>query len=171
MDKTLFTYQRYFLRIWCSGIVLPFVFMIQYLVAEWMKIEYANFWYILICCIIMLFWLFIYYKFTQKYKWFERTGFYWITNGLVYIQKHSKTYELKNIKWVKGTTTSVFGMEKSGMLAIQLDNKKIILVSSQTESVDSFADSDLLLIFETILECNTDLRKYDGFDYLYETDQ
>ena len=168
MEKTLFTYQQWFLRIGCAGIALPFALIIQHLVAKLMDIEYANFWYILICGIIMLICLYIYYKFTQKYKWFERTGAYWIKDETVYIQKQNKIYELKKVNWLRGTTVSVYGMAKSGMLVIQLDKRKIVLVTSQTTPVDSFADSELLHLFETILEYNTKLKKDETLDFWYE---
>ena len=169
MEKTPFTYQRWFLRIWCAGIGLPVVLIFQRLVAKTMGIEYANFGYVLICGIMMLAWLYIYYKLTQRHKWFERTGVYWIKDGTVYIQKQNKVYELKKVKWLRGTTVSVYGMAKAGMLVIQFDTKKIVLVSSQTTSVDSFANCELLHIFETILEYNSELIKDDDFDFWYES--
>ena len=168
MEKNLFTYQRWFLRIGCAGLALPLILIVQLLVAESMGIEYANFWYFLICAIIMFVWLYVYYKCTQNLKWFERTGAYWIENGIVYIQKQNKIYELKKVNWLRGTTVSVYGMAKAGMLVIQSEKKKIVLVSSQTKSVDSFADSELLRIFEKILEHNTELKKDDALDFWYE---
>ena len=116
----------------------------------------------------MFVWLYVYYKCTQNRKWFERTGAYWIENGIVYIQKQNKIYELKKVNWLRGTTVSVYGMAKAGMLVIQSEKKKIVLVSSQTKSVDSFADSELLHIFEKILEYNTELKKDDALDFWYE---
>ena len=168
MDKTLFTYQRWFLRIGCAGIALPFILIIQVLVAELMNIEYANFLYNLIFGIIMLIWLYIYYKFTQKHNWFERTGAYWIKDGTVYIQKQKKVYEIKKVKWLRGTTISAYGMAKAGMMVIKFDKKKIVLVSSQTISVDTFANCELLHIFETIFQYNTDLIKDDALEFWYE---
>ena len=168
MDKTLFTYQRWFLRIGCAGIALPLVLIVQFVVAELMGIEYANFWYFLICAIIMFVWLYVYYKCTQNRKWFERTGAYWIENGIVYIQKQNKIYELKKVNWLRGTTVSVYGMAKAGMLVIQSGKKKIIFVSSQATSIDSFSNCELLQLFETILEYNTDLIKDDTLDFWYE---
>lgn len=170
MEKTLFTYQRWFLRIGCAGIGLPLVWIIRNLASKLMNIEYANFCYILICSITMFIWFYVYYKFTQKHKWFERTGAYWIKDGTVYLQKQNKIYELKNIKWLRGTTVSVYGMTKAGMLVIQLDKKKIIIVSSQTTSIDSFEDSELLHIFETILEYNTELKKEEDLEFWYENE-
>ena len=157
------------MRIGCAGIGLPVVLIIQGLVAKSMGIEYANFWYILICGIIMLIWLYIYYKFTQRHKWFERTGVYWIKDGMVYLQKQNKVYELKKVKWLRGTTVSAYGMAKAGMLVIQSDEKKIVLVSSQTTSVESFANCELLHMFETILEYNIELTKDNDFDFWYES--
>ena len=168
MEKNLFTYQRWFLRIVCAGLALPLILIVQLLVAESMGIEYANFWYFLICAIIMFVWLYVYYKCTQNRKWFERTGAYWIENGIVYIQKQNKIYELKKVNWLRGTTVSVYGMAKAGMLVIQFGKKKIIFVSSQATSIDSFSNCELLQLFETILEYNTDLIKDDTLDFWYE---
>jgi hypothetical protein len=168
MEKTLFKYQRWFLRIGCSGIALPCVLILQNAVAKLMNIECANFWYSLICAAIMFIWLYVYYKFTQKHKCFEKTGAYWIKDGAVYIQKQNKIYELEKVNWLRGTTVSVYGMAKSGMLVIQFGKKKIIFVSSQATSIDSFSNCELLQLFETILEYNTDLIKDDTLDFWYE---
>ena len=168
MEKTLFKYQRWFLRIGCSGIALPCVLILQNAVAKLMNIECANFWYILICAAIMFIWLYVYYKFTQKHKCFEKTGSYWIKDGTVYIQKQNKIYELEKVNWLRGTTVSVYGMAKAGMLVIQFGKKKIIFVSSQATSIDSFSNCELLQLFETILEYNTDLIKEDTLDFWYE---
>ena len=168
MEKTLFKYQRWFLRIGCSGIALPCVLILQNAVAKLMNIEYANFWYTLICTSIMFIWLYVYCKFTQKHKCFEKTGSYWIKDGTVYIQKQNKIYELEKVNWLRGTTVSVYGMAKAGMLVIQFGKKKIIFVSSQATSIDSFSNCELLQLFETILEYNTDLIKDDTLDFWYE---
>ena len=168
MEKTLFKYQRWFLRIGCSGIALPCVLILQNAVAKLMNIECANFWYILICAAIMFIWLYVYYKFTQKHKCFEKTGAYWIKDGTVYIQKQNKIYKLEKVNWLRGTTVSVYGMAKAGMLVIQFGKKKIIFVSSQATSINSFSNCELLQLFETILEYNTDLIKDDTLDFWYE---
>lgn len=168
MEKTKFTYQRWFLRIGCAGVGLPFGWVIQKLIAKLMDIEYADFWYILICSVIMLAWLYVYYKFTKKHNWFERTGTYWVQNSTVYIKKQNKVYEISKVRWLHGTTVSVYGVAKEGMLVIQSGKQKIVLVSSQATPVDSFANCELLHLFETILENNTQLTKDDTLDFWYE---
>ena len=102
------------------------------------------------------------------YNWFERTGAYWIKDGTVYIQKQKKVYEIKKVKWLRGTTISAYDMAKAGMMVIKFDKKKIVLVSSQTTSVDTFANCELLHIFETIFQYNTDLIKDDTLEFWYE---
>lgn len=169
MEKITFIYQRWLFKHVCAGNGLPIVFVSQNLVAKSMGLESANFCYILICCIIMFAWLYIYYQFAQRYKWFERTGLYWVKDGIVHIHKKNKVYELKKVKWLRGTTVSVYGMAKTGMLVIQFEKKKIVLVSSQTTSIDSFSDCDLLHLFETILKYSSDLIKDKDFDYWYES--
>lgn len=171
MEKITFTYQRWFLKISCSAIGLPVAMIIQYIVAESSGLEYANFWYILICVVIMFAWLYIYYKFTQRHNMFERTGFCLIKNGTMYIQKQNKAYELKNIKWLRGTIVSIYGIAKSGMLIIQSGKKKIVLVSSQATSVNSFANCELRCLFETILKYNPELIKNNDIDYWYESNE
>ena len=53
-------------------------------------------------------------------------------------------------------------------VAVQFGKKKIIFVSSQATSIDSFSNCELLQLFETILEYNTDLIKDDTLDFWYE---
>ena len=171
MIKTPFIYQRWFLRIFCAGSILPFVFAIQYLFAKQMKIEYANMWYIVVCIIIALIGNIGYYKYTQHKKWFERKGYYWVENEIVYIQKKNKIFKLENVKWLRGTTVSAYGVAKSGMLVIQFKKSKIILISSSVQSVDDFSESELLSLFETILEHNPKLKKDDTLNYWYELEE
>lgn len=168
MQKKDFTYQRWFIRIFCSGIGFPLLLLAQFMIAKIMKIKNANIWYILFCAITAFGWFFIYYKFTQRKNWFERKGTYWIENEVVYIQIKNRVYILKDVKWLRGTTVSVYGIAKSGMLVVQFGKKKIFLVSSSTTPVDNFSNSDLLYLFETILEYNPKLKKDDTFDFWYE---
>lgn len=168
MNKTTFTYQKWFLKIFCAGSILPFLLVIQYLFSMLMKIEHANMWYIAICIIIALTGNIGYYKYAHHKKWFERKGYYWVENKIVYIQKKNKIYKLENVKWLRGTTISAYGIAKSGMLVIQFEKSKIILVSSSTEAVNDFSDSELLHLFETILEYNPKLKKDGTIDYWYE---
>ena len=44
-------------------------------------------------------------------------------------------------------------------------------MSSQATSVDSFADCELLHIFEKIVENNTELKKDDVLDFWYEIEK
>lgn len=169
MVKTPFIYQRWFLRIFCAGIMLPIIMLVQNLFALLLGIEYANFRYIVICCIVALCDLAVYYKITQRHKWFERTGTYWVDNGIVYIQRRNKIYELRNIKRLRGTTVSAYGIAKSGMLIIESEKDKLFFVSSSTESVACFSKCDLFPLFEKILEWNPQLKKDDTLDFWYES--
>ena len=109
--------------------------------------------------------LFFCFIFSQK----KIINFHLITILFTFLFYIPKIYELKKVNWLRGTTVSVYGMAKAGMLVIQSEKKKIVLVSSQTKSVDSFADSELLRIFEKILEHNTELKKDDALDFWYES--
>lgn len=168
MEKTQFKYQRWFLRIFCSGIMLIPVFLLQVLLAIMLDIEYVNFWYLLICGVIAIAGITVFYKYTQHHRWFERQGTYWVENGIVYIEKKSKIHEIKNVTWLRGATVSAYGAAKSGMLVIKQEKKKTVLVDSSPKSVESFADSNLLPLFKIIAECNPELVKDDILDFWYE---
>ncbi len=168
MEKTPFTYQRWHLKILFSGVMLLIAIPIQFFIAKWMEIEEANFWYGAICVISMLGLLLVYYQCAQKLKWFVREGVYWVNNGVVYIQTKNKIYELKNVTWLRGTTVSVYGHSKSGMLVVQSGKKKTVFVSFSTKSIDHFSECELLSLFETILEYNPTLKKDDTLDFWYE---
>lgn len=87
VEKTEFIYQRWYLRLFFAVVMLPLEFTVQMLFAEWLEIEYADFWYGLLCIVIGLIGIGIYYKLTEHTKWFLKKGFYWVENGMVYIQK------------------------------------------------------------------------------------
>lgn len=168
MEKIQFRYQSWYLKILCSGIILPLIFGIQYLFATVLNIEYANFGYLFVCGIIAIVGFCAYFKCAQYREWFERKGVYWVENGTVYIQKQNKTHEIKNIKWLRGTTVSAYGAAKAGMLVVKYGEKKMVLVASSKKSVESFSDSELRPLFEIILEYNTELIKDGALDFFYE---
>ena len=168
MEKTPFTYQRWFLKILFSAVTFCVVIPIQLLIAKWLGIEYANFLYLLICAVVVLAFLFVYYKCAQKYKWFVRQGAYWVNDGIVYIEKQNKVYQVKNVTWLRGTTVSIYGLSKSGMLVVQCEKEKIILVSFSSNEIHDFSECELLPLFETILEYNPALQKDGTLDFWYE---
>lgn len=171
MEKTEFIYQRWFLRVLCSAMMLPFIILIQLLLVELSGIEDANFWINLILVIICFLGFGLYYKYTQNCKWFLRKGSYWVEDGIVYIQTNKKTYELKNVKCLMGTTVSAYGYAKSGMLKIDIGKRTITLASPSIRKIKSFSDSELLPLFETVLEYNTELKKSDVLEFCYEIEK
>lgn len=171
MEKTEFVYQRWFLRIACSWLVLPLVFVLQHFLFRLFHIEQINFWFFVICIAVSFSGMSIYFKYTDRRKWFERTGSYWVEDGTVFIQKHNKLYRIQNANWLQGTTVSAYGLAKSGMLVVRFEGVKVVLVSSLNTRQDAFSDSDLLDLFETILENNPNLIKDDKLDFWYESKQ
>ena len=175
MEKTPFVYQRWYLRMFCSAIVLPIVFAIRYTLASVMGIEVENLswnligWsWIVSGVMIILAGLAVYYKLTQNCGWFEKQGAYWVQDGIVYIHKQGKVWQLQNVTWVNGTTVSIYGMAKTALLVIQCEKQKIILASSSRETVRGFADSAMLPLLEKIVHNNPELIQDDTLDYWYE---
>ena len=99
---------------------------------------------------------------------FFKKGLYWTENETIYVQKGKKIYTVQNVTWLRGTTVSVWGLAKSGMLVIQYQKKKIVLFSAPMKDGKNFADSELLYLFETVLEHNSHLHKNDEIDFWYE---
>jgi hypothetical protein len=168
MKKTEFIYQRWYLRLFSAAFIVPLELVIQILFAEWMEIEYADFWYVLFCIVIGLACIGIYYKLTEHSKMFFKKGLYWTENETVYVQKGKKIYTVQNVTWLRGTTASVWGLARSGMLVIQYQKKKIVLFSAPMKDGKNFADCELLYLFETVLEHNSRLHKNDEIDFWYE---
>ena len=165
---TAFTYQRRYLMLFCAGIVLPFIFALQNLLAVLLHVEEFNVGFLLLCALLMLLFLVAYYQCAQHFHWFERTGAYWVENGTVYLQIGRKTVDVKNVTWMRGTTVSAYGLLKSGMLVIQSEGKKIVLFSPSSKNITDFSQSSLLSLLETVLECNPSLKKDETLDFWYE---
>ncbi len=163
MDKTQFTYQRWFLRVF---LVLSIILSIIVIAAS---LPYEGFWFHLISnlavCVIVHF----YFTLMKRCKWFICEGTYWVEDGVVFIEKGKKTHSLNGVKAVYGTTISYLGYAKSGMLRIDYGNKKkVILISRSTEGIENFSDCDLYALLETVLEHNPNLQKSDDPDFFYE---
>lgn len=148
--------------------MLPLIFVTQYLFSMLMSIEYANLVYILVYVIVAAIGILIYYKYTENNKWFMKKGEFWVEDGILYIQTERKIYEVKNVKWLRGTTVSAYGYAKSGMLVIQFQKTKVVFVSTSIDSTECFADSELFPLFETILHYNPQLKKDDTIEFWYE---
>ncbi len=164
MQKIVFKYQKLFLKIFCAGIGYVGVFAIKGLLTDLPD----N---IFVTIVVGSIWLYAFFKFTQHYNLFERNGAYWVENEIVYIQKGKRVFEIKNVQWLKGTTASFYGMEKSGMLVIKLEKRKIVLISLSDAAIDSFSKSELFPVFETVLKYNPELKRIDTLDFLYENKQ
>ena len=169
MNKIQFTYQRWFLRVFCLLVITFLIILAEYEFVILAKIPHENFWFDLVvissCCIITHF----YSKFTQHCKWFISKGAYWIEDGIILIETRKKTYSLNNIKCLCGTTISFGGYIKSGMLKIDFNHKTLTFISLSTENIKTFSDSGLFNLFETVLQHNTNLEKVDSLKFFYKS--
>ncbi len=166
--KINFTYQLWYPRIFGIGLLFPILFLAQFGLFRLFNIEGLNFGFFLISVGTALLLMFIYYKVTDHFKWFVRNGSYTVDSGIVRVELKSGTYEVKNVKWLNGTTVSAYGFAKSGMLVVKFEDKKLMIVSPSNGDLKSFADCELFPLFEAILESNEHLQKDDTFDFWYE---
>ena len=81
MQKIVFKYQKWFLKIFCAGIGFFGVFAIKGLLTDLPD----N---IFVTIVVAFIWLYAYYKFTQHCNFFERNGACWVENEIVYITQN-----------------------------------------------------------------------------------
>ena len=166
MGKVTFTYQRWLLRVLYLFIFLFFVIFAYADLAELLRIQEDNFWYVISYILINLSITGFYFKYTKNCKWFLCEGAYWVEDGVVFIKTRKKTYELKNVKAIMGATL-FRGYAKSGMLKIDFGRKSITLFSPSKEGIKLFSDTLLYPLFELVLVHNPDLKRDDTPDYWY----
>ena len=164
MQKTEFTYQRWYLRIFGAAIVLPFVVTIQVLVLNNFVMPDWMFW--LFCAFTTILGLVIYYIVTEKKPLFVKKGYYWIKNDIVYIQTN-RTYAVKNVTWLKGDTVNAYGFRAS-MIVVEYGKTKITIFSDSIRKGIDFSQTSLYPIFNKILANNPDLKKDALSEYWYE---
>ncbi len=168
MNKTPFTYQRWFFKAFCLTLINILAIFSIYGLLELTRIQYDDFWiswlYVAIIVVITHF----YFKLTKSSKFFVREGAYWIEDGIVFIETEKKTYSLNNVEGIFGTTISFWGYNKSGMLKFDYNRKTLTLMSLEVEDIKSFSESGLYGLFETTRENNPELKKEDTYDFCYE---
>lgn len=168
MERTEFTYQRWFLKILCAGFILPLVYIIQVGIAEVLDIDG---WHgISMSVIVAVIGMILYYKYTDNAQFFLKKGYYWLENEVVFIQRNDKVYKLQNVEWLKGDTTSAYG-SKVGMLVVQYAKTKIVLYSKSLKDDMDFSNTELYPVFELILLNNPQLKKDESFEYWYEVEK
>lgn len=168
MAKREFIYQRWYLRMTGSFLILPLIFGLQLWLFDLLNIGRVNLLLSAVMLVTLSTGFNLYYKCTKNLKLFYKSGAYWVEDGIVYIQTHKKEHRIQNVVWLRGTTVSVYGLAKSGMMVVQFGGGKVVLMSASIARNDRFSDSTLLPLFETILENNPDLVKDDKLDFWYE---
>jgi hypothetical protein len=80
---------------------------------------------------------------------------------------NKKIYALDNVSEISGNRISFFGLAVSGRLSIQINKKRILIISPTIIRGNKFSDSELFSLFETVVENNTALKKNDTLDFWY----
>ena len=167
MNKIPFKYQRWFLRNTCFSVILFFASLalcaLEILTEIPIIILPSSMLAIIICILTERF----YFKHTKHSKWFICEGNYWVEDGTVFIETRKKTYSIDNVICIIGKTVSFDRYNKSGKLTIDYNNKTLKLISTEDEKVESFSDSGLYGLFETIIENNPELKKDNKLHFWY----
>ena len=170
MEKITFTYQRWFLRISYLIILLGISTLGCCGIYESLPSSLHGFWsntiFVIVYVFIHYLIMHLYSKYTQNCKYFLCSGEYWIENGIVFI-KTKRTYELKNVNAVIGITKSFRDYAKTGIMKVDYGKKTLTLCSPSDDKINLFSDTELMSLFETIIENNSDLKKDGAMDFCY----
>ena len=171
MQKITFTYQRWFLRVFYLIVLLLLSTLVCVGIYEKLPHSLHGFWsnlvFVVIYVLIHQSIMHLYCKYTQNCKYFLCCGEYWVEDKIVFI-KTKRTYELENVNAIIGTTKSFRGYAKTGMLKVDFGRKTLTLCSPSDDKINLFSDTELITLFEMILEYNTELKKDDNLEYCYE---
>lgn len=105
------------------------------------------------------------YYIINHYKLFQRKGYYWVNDGIVYIQTKKETYSLDNIECVSVSDWSFPGDFRHGQLTIKLKDNKLVFSSLPKYTIETFFDCDLAPLLDTILAHNPQLIKDEDLDW------
>lgn len=105
------------------------------------------------------------YYIINHYKLFQRKGYYWVNDGIVYIQTKKETYSLENIECVSVSDWSFPGDFRHGQLTIKLKDNKLFFSSLPKYTIETFFDCDLAPLLDTILAHNPQLIKDEDLDW------
>ena len=75
MEKIEFQFQYYYWRWICA---LPCLVLAILLNGVIIKLIQQEIWVYILCAIMMIIFMKLYYYFTQKYGWFNGKGYYWV---------------------------------------------------------------------------------------------
>ncbi|MBE6718652.1 MAG: hypothetical protein E7574_05310 [Ruminococcaceae bacterium] len=161
MEKTEFDYEASFSKTLCA---LSIVLIIAIWMNNLINTQITIFWFYL------LFFLFfyLYEKITKKYNLFIRKGTYWIEDGIVFIKKGRKTYNLNNVEALCGLKFRSSLSMRSGMMKVDFGKKTLTLISNSANNIELFSDCGLFPLFETILQYNPELEKDDTLEFWYQ---
>lgn len=168
MEKTEFTYQRWYFRILCAGLNVPIVFILSIVIAS--LIDSNDKQYLILTAVLAMLGAALYYKRTENSPLFLKKGYYWIENGVVFIQIAKKVYEIKDVTWLRGCTTSAYG-SKTGMLIVEHEKSKLILFSKSSKANTSFSATELYPVFQAVLSNNPQLKRDAELDDWYEAEK
>lgn len=174
MERNEFVYQRATLKdILSFGILILLTPALDYLICQVIGISDKSILHFVLYVILGSAIIYLFHILLNHLKCFICKGSYWISNGVVYIQKGNKTFSLENIELVRARVISD-RKAKYGKLTIETQKRIHVFQSLPKASVESFSDCDLAPLLESVLSCNPQLIKdadWDAWDVWKENDE
>ena len=148
MEKIEFQFQYYYWRWICA---LPCLVLAILLNGVIIKLIQQEIWVYILCAIMMIIFMKLYYYFTQKYGWFNGKGYYWVEDKAVYIQMGKKTIKVDLVRELLGEVVEVYS-NCCAMLFVDTGKKKYKLFSVQLENTKQFKASSIYGLDQLILD-------------------
>lgn len=164
MERNEFVYQRATLKeILLFGILILLTPGLDYLICKVIGISDKSILHFIFYIVLASAALYPLRILLNQLKCFVCKGSYWISNGVVYIQKGNKPFSLVNIEKVRARVLSD-RKAKYGKLTIETEKRIHVFQSLPKASVEKFSDCDLAPLLESILSCNPQLAKDEDWD-------
>ena len=168
MKKTEFIYAKRMVKhIFAWAIAIFGLFTLSFLKGKFFGMHLNGILsflveFLLIFCFLSI--LSTAYRYIDRHNLFQCKGYYWVSNGVVYIQTKKETYSLENIECVCVSDWSFPGDFRHGQLTIKLKDNKLVFSSLPKYTIETFFDCDLAPLLDTILANNPQLIKDEDLD-------
>lgn len=158
MNRKEFKFQYYYRRWLCGLPCLIIGVFLSVLLQD--KIQSTVLYYVM-CAMIIVVLLSLYYTVTNRLQIFVGSGSYWLDDGIIYIQLADKVHQISDVTEVLGSTISVYNSQCASLF-VQWGGEnggKVKLFSAPLTPDREFKDSSVYPIYQMILAQSPDLER------------
>lgn len=147
MKKLSFRFQYYYMRWICALPCLIIALLLNNVIIRYIQREIMIY---ILCGIMMVVFMKIYYYFIRKFGWFMGEGYYWAENEKLYIQVDKKIMEIDSVKELLGDVVDIYS-NRCASLMIDTGKKKYKIFSEQLDDRKQFREASIYPIYQFII--------------------